>query len=291
MHYILVNETHLNRKGHRKLELVKKILTRAGLEFTVLKTRKEGDAKEYTRKITSDGERNVIVAMGGDGTLHDVINGFADFDKCSLGLIPFVTGNDFAASAKIPKNVKKAAALIVNDSPRKMDFIELSSGLRSINSVGMGIDVDLLKHVYEHNKKGKGKYLRALIHSLKHFESCKFTVRYDGKEERHFGLIAAIGNAKYCGGGIKLFPEAEIDDGYLDLLIVDYISRPKILGAFIKLVLGKVHKVKKVTFVKTKAAEFLCESENYTIQAEGELYDNIPVNAHIVSGQLKFYLP
>ena len=62
-----------------------------------------------------------------------------------------------------------------------------------------------------------------------HFKSYNFTLKYDGKEEKHYGLIAALGNGKQCGGGIKLFPNAKIDDGWLDLLIVDYISKAKIL--------------------------------------------------------------
>ena len=105
------------------------------------------------------------------------------------------------------------------------------------------------------------------------------------------GLIAAVGNGRQFGGGIKIFPDAKIDDGYMDIIIVDYISKIKIPAAFIKLMRGKVDKVKKVTIVKTKAAEFVSEDAEFTIQAEGELYENLPINAHIVAGQLKFYLP
>ena len=73
-------------------------------------------------------------------------------------------------------------------------------------------------------------------------------MEYDGKVEKHFGLIAALGNGKQFGGGITMFPHAEIDDGYLDLVIVDYISKPKMISAFFKLLSGKVDKIKKVTF-------------------------------------------
>lgn len=274
-----------------RLETVKKVFDVAGKDYEVLLTRKKDDAKLHAERITSSGEECTIIAMGGDGTLHDILNGIKDFDKCSLGLIPFGTGNDFAATAKIPKNVKEAAEIIAFKAPKYIDFIELASGLRSINSVGMGIDVDILHRVYSKNMRGRTKYLRALIPSLMRFKSCNFTLKYDGKLERHYGLIAALGNGKQFGGGITMFPHAEIDDGYLDLAIVDYISKPKMIGAFFKLLLGKVDKIKKVTFVKTKAATFIHEDENYTLQAEGELYDNVPFEAHIVENKLKFYLP
>lgn len=274
-----------------RLETVKKVFDVAGKDYEVLLTRKKDDAKLHAERITSSGEECTIIAMGGDGTLHDILNGIKNFDKCSLGLIPFGTGNDFAATAKIPKSVKEAAEIIAFKAPKHIDFIELSSGLRSINSVGMGIDVDILHRVYSKNMRGRTKYLRALIPSLMRFKSCNFTLKYDGKLERHYGLIAALGNGKQFGGGITMFPHAEIDDGYLDLAIVDYISKPKMIGAFFKLLLGKVDKIKKVTFVKTKAATFIHEDENYTLQAEGELYDNVPFEAHIVENKLKFYLP
>ena len=293
MYYILVNGEHLKkkRKGIKMLATVKKVFETAGKKYEILFTRKSGDAKLLAEKISSYEGENVIIAMGGDGTLHDILNGFKNFDNCALGLIPFGTGNDFAATVGIPKNPRVAAEIIAYKAPEKIDFIELSSGLRSINSVGMGLDVDILKHVYDKKMHGKTKYLRALIYCLFHFKSCNFTLKYDGKEEKHYGLIAAIGNGKQLGGGIKLFPLAEIDDGYLDLLIVDYISRPGILGAFIKLMRGKVDKVKKVTFVKTKAASFVGENQNFTIQAEGELYENVSVDAHIVENKLKFFIP
>ena len=291
LYYIIANETHLKGKGMHRLETVKKVFNVAGKEYEVLLTQKKGDAKLHAERITSSDAESTIIAMGGDGTLHDILNGIKNFDKCSLGLIPFGTGNDFAATAKIPMDVKRAAEIIAFKAPRYIYFIELSSGLRSINSVGMGIDVDILQRVYSKNMRGHTKYLRALIPSLLHFKNCNFTLEYDGKVEKHFGLIAALGNGKQFGGGITMFPHAEIDDGYLDLVIVDYISKPKMISAFFKLLSGKVDRIKKVTFVKTKAATFIHEDENYTLQAEGELYDNMPLDAHIVENRLKFYLP
>lgn len=291
MYYVIANETHLKGKDAKKLDEVKKVFEAAGKEYEILLTKQAGDAKAHAERITASGGKHTLIAMGGDGTLHDIINGFNDFENCALGLIPFGTGNDFAESAGIPIDVKAAAEIIAFREPQTIDYIQLSSGLRSINSVGMGIDVDVLKRTYAGKNRGRSKYLKALISSLIHFKSCNFTVKYNGREEKHFGLIAAVGNGKQFGGGIKLFPDAEIDDGYLDLFIVDYISKRKIPAAFIKLMRGKVNSIKEAIAVRVKEVEFVTDSENFTIQAEGELYENVPVNAHIVSGQLKFYLP
>ena len=290
MYYILVNGTHLKGKQLKKFDDTLAVFEKAGKEYKIYKTFRRGDAKKFTEEITSSGHCGTVIAMGGDGTLHDVINGFKDFENFDLGLIPFGTGNDFAEGAGIPLNHIEAAETIIYGRTRNIDFIELSSGLRSINSVGMGIDVDVLKRTYSSGEKGKGKYLKALIVSLANFKSCNFTVKYDGKEEKHFGLIAAVGNGKYFGGGIKIFPDAKIEDGLLDVIIVDFISKARIPAAFAKLMAGRVDKIKKVTFVKTKEVTFVHEAENFTIQAEGELYDNVPLEAHIVEGKLRLYL-
>ncbi len=292
MYYLIVNELNLKKKIHaHKLETVKKVFEAAGKDYEIVLTRNKGDAKAHAERITSSGGKHVLIAMGGDGTLHDLINGFNDFENCSMGLIPLGTGNDFAECAHIPTDVKKAAELIVNSEPKPIDYIQLDSGLRSINIVGMGIDVDVLKRTYKGKSKGHSKYFKSAIVSLAKFKSHNFTVRYDGKEEKHYGMLAALCNGRQFGGGIKISRNARLDDGYLRLFIVDYISKIKVIGAFIKLLTGRERKVKEAKTLLVKEAEFIPENEDFTIEAEGELYSASSFKAHIVAGQLKFYLP
>ncbi len=285
--HLIISERNIYKK-QKQFNIVKSVFEKAGVEYDLHITDSKQSVKDITAKITSATGNSVIV-LGGDGTLHDVINSFVDFDNNFLGLIPFGTGNDFAESAHIPANVEKAAELIVNNQPKFIDFIEFDSGLRSLNAFGMGIDVDVLERAYSGKSIKRSKYLHALIVSLIKFKSHNFTIRYNGREEKHFGLIGAVGNGKQFGGGIKLFPDATIDDGYLDLFMVDFISKPKILGAFIKLMRGKINKVKQVTAVKVREVEIIPDSDDYYFQADGELYHNLPVKAKIVENKLKFY--
>lgn len=289
MYYIIANELHIKGKGAEKLDTVKAVFNRAGIEYEVLFTARKGHATEYAKEITS-GHGHTIIAMGGDGTLHEILNGFENFEDNALGLIPFGTGNDFAAAAGIPLDTKQAAEIIAFRAPSKIDFIQLSSGLRSLNVVGMGIDVDVLERTYAGKFHGKSKYFRSLIASLFKFKSCNFTVEYDGKSEKRYGLIAALGNGSQFGGGIKICPDAKIDDGYLDLIIVDYISRTKLIAALLKLMRGKVNTIKEATVARVKSAKFIMDKPDFTIQAEGELYKNMPIEAEIVTDKLKFYI-
>lgn len=290
MYHIIIQSSVLNKKKNsKKLRVVTNALKKAGVDYVVHATERHGEAKEITEQVTSNCG-NVIIAMCGDGTLHDILNGFVNFSDNALALVPLGTGNDFAAGAKIPHNPKKAMKIILTHSPRSIDFIEFSTGLRSINAVGMGIDVDVLKRVYSRKDSGRSKYLRALIYCLHRFKSYDFLAVYDnGTEEKHSGLIAAVGNGKQFGGGIKICPNAKIDDGYLDLAIVDYISHKAIPFAFIKLMLGKINKVKQVTAKKVKAIKFI-PKENYAIQADGELYDDTIIDIKVSDEKLLFYM-
>ncbi len=291
MYHIIVNGAVRKKSTERKLKAVESVFESAGKDYVLHRTKGRGHAKKLAENLTSDGSSNTVVAMGGDGTLHEILNGFKDFERNSLALIPLGTGNDFAESAKIPTDVKRAAEIIVNGEASYVDYIELSSGLRSINAVGMGIDVDVLKRAYAGRGRGKSKYLRALIVSLAKFKSIRYKIVYNGITEEKYGLIAAIGNGKQIGGGIKLFPDADVADGKLNLLLVDYLSKRATVGAFIKLMLGKVNKIKQVTAVTCKEAAIIPQTDSFTIQAEGELYKNIPIEAKIVEKRLKFYLP
>lgn len=290
MYYVIANNLHLKGKNAKKIETVRSVFDHAGLDYRFLYTDHAGHAAEYARDISARGGENSIIAMGGDGTLHEILNGIEDFENTALGLIPCGTGNDFAAAANIPSDVKEAAEIIAFRDPSHVDFIQLASGLRSLNAVGMGIDVEVLKRAYSGKNKKHSKYFRSLIACLFKFKSCDFTVEYDGKKEKHYGLIAALGNGVQIGGGIKLFPEARINDGYLDMIIVDYISRRKLISALLKLMRGKVNSVKEAKVLRVKEAKFTNESPQFTIQAEGELYDNMPIDAKIVTDKLKFYL-
>ena len=287
MFHLIISEVNLKKKS-KKVDIVKSVFEKAAVNYELHATQSREQLKEITSTLTAE-KGNSIIVLGGDGTLHDVLNSFVDFEENFLGIIPLGTGNDFAESAHIPNDIKKATELIIDNPPRPIDYIEFESGLKSLNAFGMGVDVDVLKRAYSGKSVKRSKYLKALIVSLIKFKSHNFTVRYNGVEEKHFGLIAAVGNGRQFGGGIKLFPDAKIDDNYLDLFMVDFVSKFKMIGAFIKLMRGKINKVKQVKAVRTKEVEFIPENEHFTFQVDGELYSDIPIKTKLIDGKLKFY--
>lgn len=296
MYHIIVNSKRVKGENDENLVTVRQVFDRAGKQYELHFTEHHGHAREIAEELTKSGEKVRLIAMGGDGTLHEVLNGVTYPDRCKLGVIPVGSGNDFAAAVGIPEeNIKYAAQIIAFRAPVFIDYIQLSSGLRSVNAVGCGMDVDVLKRAYAARLNGKSKYMYGFFMSFFGYKARRFAIEIDGGERKQFnGLLACLGNGKQIGGGIKLFPKARVDDGYMDFLIIDYLSRLKTFVAFAKLFFRKLDTIKEVTAVKCKKAVIYPSSDKFTIQAEGELYDMAgreSVTAEIVSGKLRFYLP
>lgn len=257
------------------------------IKYTIHQTEKKGHAKELTSKLIKDGAE-VIVALGGDGTLHEVINGFTDFDKTALGLIPCGTGNDFANALNLPSDPVKALDLIIDGTPKYTDFMQMPT-VRGINIIGMGIDVDVLKRYESLKKKTKLGYTMSLVKTLFDFDYTNFTVELDEQKKIDYrSFIACIANGHVYGGGIPICPVAKPTDNILDFLAVKEIKRSKIVGAFIKLKKGKILTLPQSEHSTCKKVKITTNGP-YTVNVDGELYENIPFEVEIVSNKLRMF--
>ena len=141
--------------------------------------RGRGDAIEYVKSYGK--EYDMICCSGGDGTINEVFNGI-DVDKVKLGLIPCGSGNDFVASANIPTDTEAAVDLILDGEAKPTDFM-VCGGVRGLNIIGTGIDVDILKRCRKSKiLKGKLQYVFSLVISLIKFVFYKFYIITAEKE-------------------------------------------------------------------------------------------------------------
>ena len=259
-----------------------------GQEVRVVASERPGQIKEIAHSLTREGKGDVVV-IGGDGTLHDALNGFTNFDKCALGLIPAGTGNDFAAAANIPSGPEAAVELIVKGAPRYTEFMQLPRGVRGLNVAGTGIDVEILRRCRASKwLRGKLQYLISLIISLIKFKNYDLTVRVNGREVRYKTLIACVGNGFRFGGGIRMCPQAVLGDNLLDFVAVDNVKKSRILPAFIKLMQGRILEEKFSRFERCDHIEIFSERP-LTVQVDGELYDDLPFVADVVRDTLRMY--
>ena len=286
MYHIILNPVSGKKRALKNLRIVEKLFAERGVAYEVHKSQAVRDAEAIARRLTLQGEREIIV-LGGDGTLHEVLNGLTDPAVCTLGLIPSGTGNDFAEKLGVSLAAEKATLAILDGEAKPVDYLEVG-GVRSMNVAGMGIDVDVLERCQRGKMKGKLKYLFSLIRSLFAYKGYSVEIETEGRTEKKDVLIAVACNGSQFGGGIRICPTADIADGKMDVVIVDCIGGAwKIIKAFMKLMKGKILEYPLTT-------HFLCDKVRFipknpcTVQLDGELYRDLTFEAKICQG-LKFY--
>ncbi len=274
------------KKTRQTVSVIEKTLVEKNVPYNVHFTRRVGHAKSITDSLIKKGATDIIV-VGGDGTLHEVINGFSHFDKVNLGLIPCGTGNDFASAVKIPLNPEKALDIILHNQPIYTDFMQMPT-VRGMNVIGTGIDVEVLKKYNKLKKKTPWGYTKCLIKTLFDFEYSDFTAEIDGVKTEYRSFIAAIANGHAFGGGIAICPIANPSDNALNFVAVKEMKRIGIIGAFLKLKAGKVLSLKQAVTAPLQNIK-ITSDKKLTVNVDGELYENIPFEVSIVSNTLKMY--
>ena len=274
------------KKIKKAIRAIENRLNERNIEYKFHLTRYKWHATALTTELIKNGATDIIV-VGGDGTLHEVINGFTDFNKTALGLIPCGTGNDFAFALSLPNDPIKALDLILDGTPKFVDFMQMPS-VRGINVIGTGIDVDVLRRYEKLKRKNKFAYTMCLIKTLFKFKYTEFSAVLDGKKHDYRSFIACIANGSAYGGGIPICPPAEPTDNKLNFLAVRSMKKIKIIKAFIKLKKGKILSLKQTEHFTCEHVQIQTNSP-YTVNVDGELYENVPFEVKIVSNTLKMY--
>jgi len=312
MYYFIANGAK-KRRTRAAVKKIEEIMRERGLPYVIRATEKEGHgialAREISEKIARESfeinahdvsEKNaggtfadVIIAVGGDGTFSEVVNG-ADVGKVPLGFIPAGTGNDFAKTAGFSLKPKEALEDILTGKTVQMDYILIGDGeklRRCLNVAGTGLDVDVLKLYARAKKKTKARYFWCLIKSLFGFKGYKVKMLLDGVETEHDCFAAAVGNGQYFGGGMKVSPQSDIYDGQMDVVIVHMVKKSRIPKLLFKFMRGKhigmdfceTHKCEKVSFVIDKPESL--------VNVDGELIEGLSFDAKIIAGGLTVFAP
>lgn len=288
MYHIIVNPKGGKGKSLKALSTVEEMLKKSKIEYTVHRTEKADDATNITREISAQPDSKILV-LGGDGTYNTVLNGIENFENVTLGFVPCGTGNDFISASKHPKKVKDAMELILKGREQYIDYIQLEDR-RCLNVLGAGMDVDvLLKYATMKPFHGKMKYYASLLYTLIHTKWHKLRLTIDGGEpmERSTFMIG-IGNGRSIGGGMPICPNGVVDDGKLDIVIVNEMKRSLIPFRLVGFLTGK-HVKKKYTEEyegKHVKIEVLDDSQ---FEADGEVFKSDCIDCHVVSNTLKVF--
>lgn len=252
------------------------------------------DSERIARQAIADQLLDGLVVVGGDGMAHLGVNLCAE-TGIPLGIIAAGTGNDAARALGLPIGDAIAGARVVLNNlrqPREVDIVRAQSSIGKFYYFGsLSVDfVSLVNHRANSWKwpKGPNRYKLAMVAELASFKPIKYTAQIDGVEKTFEAMLCSVANSPFFGGGMKVAPAAKIDDGALDIFIVNKISRLELLKVFPRVYTGDHITHPAVEFIKAKKIS-LTPAVPMPAYSDGEPVGQAPISAEVVPGALRVY--
>jgi len=275
---LIINHTAGGGKPEKYISEILSYFDRLNFEYHVSWTPSSGSATALARQAAEQGA-DLIISVGGDGTINEIINGIIQSStQPALGIIPAGWANDFIKSTSIPRDILQACQIISRKKTRMIDVGLINEETYFANVCGIGFDADIaalanqMKTRYPHWKTLSAYVyvfatIQKLLSSLPSFQA-KITI--DGHVLEKELLLVAIANGRIEGGKFNITPKAEIDDGLLDICIIEKMNRFRCLYLLPKAIKGTHHEVSEVSFFKGK--DILIElNKSVTAQVAGEI--------------------
>jgi diacylglycerol kinase (ATP) len=287
LYYFIVNQVSGNGKGMKVWMEIERLLQAKQVNYRVFFTERPKHATEIAKDLVKNNEAEIVVAIGGDGTIHDVANGLIG-SNVTLGCIPAGSGNDFSRGLIGSVDHKKALDQILSGKGRKIDIARINHEC-CLTVVGIGFDgkvaktTDESKHKKWLNSVGLGNltYVFSFIQVLFHYQPTNLHLTIDEKRIALSNVwLIAVANFPFYGGGMAICPEARCDDGMLDICVVHNISRWKLLRVFPHVFKGKHVIHPAVTMFSGKQIEIHSDSP-LIIHGDGEIIGETPVKIMI----------
>lgn len=235
---VIVNPVAGRGRARREWPAMAARLRAAGIKFEATESSAPGEAERIAAQAA--GEFDVVIAAGGDGTVHEVVNGLLSAGgKAAFGLLPLGSGDDFAKM--LPAG--DAVARIARGATRACDAGRITAD--TVRYFANGMDVGFGAHASRNVRRvprpftGLGAYLGALCLTLMRYPKLELRLQLDGGEAfAQTTAMTAVMNGRAFGGSFHVCPEARVDDGELDLLIADGVGRLAILGLVPRIMRG-----------------------------------------------------
>jgi len=301
--YFIINPKSGKEKPDIIIKRLKALLKNDAFSYEFHLTTKPNHAIALAEAAASSNAFDRIVAVGGDGTLNEVINGMLRIylqngDKIGgcppLGIIPAGLGNDTARGLKIPRRLKDAYIILSRGLPTYIDVGEVN-GRFFINGIGVGYDGAVISQMYEIRKRGKVLsgwiYFRVLIHQILRFKSPTLHVEIDETSltPRKY-LLVLTANGTSFGGIFNLTPKARVNDGLLDVLLVEDIPKSTFLLNIPKAITGRHLGLKQVHYYTSRKVTIKSPTQ-VPCHIDGECYYNSQFSIKLLPKVLQVVLP
>ncbi|MGI8641382.1 MAG: diacylglycerol/lipid kinase family protein [Pyrinomonadaceae bacterium] len=279
--------------------------------FSVAFTKKQGDGIELAKRGIETG-RKFIIACGGDGTINEVANGILQTgEDVELGIFPSGTGGDFRRTLGISTTARDVAKSLREGLTKTIDVgkvtffnhqnQQVSRYFLNVSSFGLSASINervksqnLFKWLPGNTLGGKSNFAFSTLQEVLETKFITVRVKFDDKDEKTLNTINfCVANARFFGGGMKIAPDACLDDGFLDVINIGDIKTAKILLNAYKLYNGSHLSLKEVKCTLARKIEVEPVNKNQTIfiETDGELPGKLPAVYEIVPNALKIRIP
>ncbi|MDX3362154.1 MULTISPECIES: YegS/Rv2252/BmrU family lipid kinase [Streptomyces] len=283
----VVNPTAGGSTAAAALLKVARPLREAGAELETEYSDSLTHAQELARRA---GERGrVVLAVGGDG-IAGGIGGALSGTGTVLGLIPAGRGNDFARALGLPTDPAALARVLLHQSPRPVDTVEIESAVHHrtvvLGSVYAGVDALANRHA-NHTAllRGAASYYAGGLRAVATWRPARYRVTVDGEEHAHHGYTVVAANSPYYGSGRLIAPDARVDDGLLEVVMISHAPR-RLFFALMRELRTGAH-VNRLQVRVLRGREIRIEADRpVPYGADGEVEATLPVTARVLPGAL-----
>lgn len=297
----LVNPASANGSTGRRWPELARRAAALGLVGETLLSERPGHLAELAAEAAAAGA-TAIVVVGGDGTVHEVVDGLARAgvsDRVELGLIPFGTGRDFARSLRIPRRLDDALEVVRGGRVRTVDIgrATYASGngeavAHFANFAGAGISGAIADRANRTTKAfgGRLSFIWATLAVFTRWQPTEMTVEIDGERRQVLLLEALAMNGDYTAGGMWVAPEASLEDGTFDVVLIGDFSKAEFTTTFPKIYRGTHVSHAKVEIVRARELRVDAPSP-LPIVLDGEQPGTTPVRFELLPGALRVRVP
>jgi diacylglycerol kinase (ATP) len=291
---VIVNPAAGGGRALRAEPLVRSYLAAQGKSFDLIHSKSSEDVRDQAARAASAGYR-YVVALGGDGAFHHLIEG-VNGSNTIAGFFPAGNGNDIAEALGIPQDPIQAAGTFLHSAPRAIDLVRVrfrgGSVAHYIGAGGMGLDADaaLLANVRFKNWPGVTRYIAGAVCAF--FQEPPIELQADLEGTRWAGkaLFVAVANAPSYGSGLRIAPEARMDDGWLNVVVVGEVEWTRLFEAIpILLTSGDLrfeevlrYRCRRVTLQTLRPAK---------VHGDGELLGESPAEFEVLPGAVRVMTP
>ena len=290
----IINPVAGKGKTLEVIPIIKKMMAmQPHIKYKIVISKYVGNITEIVKLEYDDGCRE-FVAVGGDGSLSEMVNGFVfpNTDKVCFGIIPSGTGNDFVRNYDTSYKTEQILKGIIAYNHSPIDIGKVNNHY-FVNVCSFGIDGPIIQDTEKYKSKmpGKSSYLFSTLKNGVTFTPNVAQVKIGDQTINAKVLLLAIGNGKYFGGGMNICPEAELNDGLLEVCLVSDVSKLKFIKNISKVDNGTLNDLKEVNYYKSNEIEIQVENGSYLINIDGNLCGTTPAKIGIIKEACYYYLP